>query len=61
MRKPVSVICSRCGSNDKRIFKEEKSIEILKTLSLINNIESRKRIYIYFKDKYGWAKNKSRT
>ena len=29
-----SSICSRCGSEDKKIFKEEESIEVLKILSL---------------------------
>ena len=35
----LSVICDKCASNDKKIFKEEESIEILKTLSLINNMK----------------------
>ena len=29
-------ICNKCGSADKKIFKEEKSIEILRFFSLIN-------------------------
>ena len=33
-----SIICENCGSNDEKIFKEEESIKILKTLGLINNI-----------------------
>ena len=37
--KSISAICSKCGSNDEIIFKEEESIEILKTFSLIDNIE----------------------
>ena len=32
-------ICNKCGSEDKKIFKEEKSMKILKILSIINNIE----------------------
>ena len=27
----------KCGSNDNKIFKEEESIKLLKTLGLINN------------------------
>ena len=34
----VSFICSKCGSKDEKIFKEEL-IEILKILDLMNNIE----------------------
>ena len=33
-----SIICSKCKNEDEKIFKEEKSIEILKTLGLIENI-----------------------
>ena len=32
-------ICSKCGSKDEKIFKEEKPTELLKILSLISNIE----------------------
>ena len=32
-------IAHKCGHEYKRIFKEEESIEILKILGLINNIE----------------------
>ena len=35
----VHIICDKCGSKDEEIFKEEKSIEMLKVLSLINNIK----------------------
>ena len=31
----LSVICDKCGSNDEKRIKEEKSIEILKILALI--------------------------
>ena len=31
------IICDKCGSNDEKIF-NKKSIEILKILGLINNI-----------------------
>ena len=34
----LSIICSKCKTEAKKIFKEEKSIEILKTLCLIENI-----------------------
>ena len=35
----LSIICSKCGNEDEKIFKEEESIVILKTLRLIINIE----------------------
>ena len=35
----LSIICSKCKNEDEKIFKEEESIEILKILGLINNIE----------------------
>ena len=41
--------------NVKNIFKEEESIEILKILGLINNIEEYQKIY-----NYDWEKHKSR-
>ena len=47
-----SSICSRCGSEDKKIFKVEESIEVLKILSLI---------YWYIKYKMKDKKHKSRT
>ena len=31
-----SIICDKCGCQDKKVFKEEESIEILKILDLIN-------------------------
>ena len=34
----LSIICSNCQSKDKKIFKEEESIKILKILGLIKNI-----------------------
>ena len=34
-----------CGHEYEKIFKEEESIEILKILALINNIEEYKKIY----------------
>ena len=35
----LSIICSKCRSEDEKIFKEEESIETLIILDLINNIE----------------------
>ena len=32
----------------KKIFKEEESIEVLKTLSLVKNVEEYQKIYNYF-------------
>ena len=36
----LSIICSKCKSEDEKIFKEEESIEILENLGFINNIEA---------------------
>ena len=36
-------ICNKCGKKDKKIFKEEESIEISKYFGLIENIKSLKR------------------
>ena len=35
-------ICNKCGSADKKVFNEEKSIEILRFFSFINKIKSNK-------------------
>ena len=35
----LSIICSKCKNKDKKSFKKEESIEILKILGLIQNIE----------------------
>ena len=40
----LSIICSKCKSEDEKIFKQEESIEILKVLGLINNIEEYQKI-----------------
>ena len=40
----LSVICSNCKNEDEKIFKEDKSIEILKILSLIDNTEEYQKI-----------------
>ena len=31
----LCIICSKCGNNDERIFKKGESLEMLKTLGLI--------------------------
>ena len=36
----LSIIWSKCKSEDEKIFKEEESIEILENLGFINNIEA---------------------
>ena len=33
------IICSKCNNEDRKLFKEELSNEILKTLDLIKNIQ----------------------
>ena len=48
-----SIVYSKCGH--EYIFKEEKSIEILKILGLINNIAEYQKIY-----NHAWRKHKSR-
>ena len=45
-----SIICDNCGSKDKAMFKEGESIEILKILGLITNLEQvQMNIYNYLK------------
>ena len=34
-----SIICSKCDSQEEKLFKEEEAIEILKILGIIDNIE----------------------
>ena len=34
----ISIICNKCKNEDKRIFKEQESIKILKIPGLIENI-----------------------
>ena len=34
----LSIICSKCRNEDEKLFKEKESIEILKILSLIENV-----------------------
>ena len=40
----LTIICSKCKNEDGTIFTEEKSIEKLKILGLINNIERHQKI-----------------
>ena len=40
----LTIICSKCKNKDEKIFKEEESIEILKILDLINDIEGYQKI-----------------
>ena len=51
----LSIVYSKCGHEYKKIFKEEESIEVLKILGLINNIEEYQKIY-----NYAWIKSESR-
>ena len=39
------IVYSKCDHGYQKIFKEDKSIEILKNLDLINNIEVYQKIY----------------
>ena len=41
----LSIVYSKCGHENEKTFKEEESIEILKILGLINNIEEYHKIY----------------
>ena len=38
----LSSVCNKCESEDEKIFVEQESIEMLKVLDLINNIEKYK-------------------
>ena len=41
----ISFVYSKCGHEYEKVFKEEESIEILKILGLINNIEEYQKTY----------------
>ena len=43
----LSIVYGKCGHEYEKMFKEEESIEILKILGLINNIEEYQKIYNY--------------
>ena len=34
----LSIICSACDNEDEKIFKEEESIKVLRTLGLVKNV-----------------------
>ena len=51
----LSIVYDQCGHEYKKIFKEEESIEMLKSLSLITSIEIYQKIYNHI-----WRKHKSR-
>ena len=34
----LSIVSDKCSSNDEKIFSEEESVDILKILELINNM-----------------------
>ena len=40
----LSICCTKCKSEVEKIFKEENSIEIVKIIGLINNIEEYQKI-----------------
>ena len=40
----LSFICSKCDNEDEKIIENDESIEILKVLGLINNIEDYQNI-----------------
>ena len=40
----LCIVYRKCGHECKKIFKEEESIEILKSISLISNIEGYQKI-----------------
>ena len=46
-KKPLSlsIVYSKCGHKNEKIYKEEESIEILKIFGLITNIEEYQKIY----------------
>ena len=48
-------ICSKWRNEDGKIFKEEKSMKILKILGLMNNIEKFQKTY-----NHAWMKHESR-
>ena len=48
----LSNVYSKCGHAYAKIFKDEESIEILRILGLINNIEEYQKIYSYPRKKH---------
>ena len=47
----LSIVYSNCGHEYKKIFKEEKSVEALKILGLINNIKEYQKKYNHAEEK----------
>ena len=41
----LSIVYSKCGHEYENIVKEEESIEMLKILGLINNLEEHQKMY----------------
>ena len=50
----LSIVCTKCGNEYKKIFKEKESVKILQILGLITNIEEYQKIY-----NRDWRKHKS--
>ena len=55
-----SISCDRCGINDDKILKEEKSIEILNILGISNDINECKNTKLFFSNKYERRNHKSK-
>ena len=51
---PPSTVCSKCKYENKKIFKEEESNEMLKILDLVNSIEECQKIW-----NHAWRKHES--
>ena len=56
-KKPLglSIVCSKCGHDYKRTFKEEELIKILEILDLIASTREYQKRY-----NHDWSKHKSR-
>ena len=52
----LSIVCSKCGNEYKKIFQEEEPIKLLKVLSLIINIEKYQKRY-----NHDWRKHKPKN
>ena len=50
--KCLSIVYSKYGNEYDKIFKEEESIEMLKLLGLITNIEEYQKIYNHVRRKH---------
>ena len=58
LRKNISsfTICSKCKVEDEKMFKEEESIDILKILGLIHNIEEYEKI-----ENHAWKNHETKN